>query len=159
MKTIPLTRGLFATVDDEDYDALSRYRWYAHRCPNQDYFYARCGLPYNGGTKQVLMHRMILGLTDPRVGVDHINRNTLDNRRCNLRLASKSENGGNTLKRSDNKSGFKGVSWHRAAQKWIAQTQKNGNRIYLGLYDTPEQAYEAYCKAAPQVHGEFARVS
>lgn len=158
MKTIPLTRGLVACVDDEDYEVLRKFRWYAHRCPNQDYFYARCGLPHNGGTKQVLMHRMILALTDPKVGVDHIDRNTLNNCRDNLRLADKSQNGHNTGKRRVNTSGYKGVSWHRQSGKWLAQIVADKKWHYLGIYETPEAAHAAYCKAADRLHGQYARV-
>lgn len=159
MKTIPLTRGLVAYVDDGDYEAMSAYKWYAHWCPFTKSFYARCGITIDGKTRQFLMHRMILELPKAKPGVDHINRNTLDNQRANLRLANHSENAGNTKKRSDNKSGYKGVCWHKAACRWIAQIQKNNKTIYLGLYSTPEEAHAAYRKAAEQLHGEFARLS
>jgi hypothetical protein len=157
MKTIPLTRGLEALVDDDDYENLIRFRWYAHRCPNQDYFYARCGIPFNGGTKQVLMHRMILGSTDPQIGVDHINCNSLDNRKANLRIADKKQNGSNTGKRRVNTSGYKGVSFHSASGKWLAQIVADKKWRYLGLHGTPELAHRAYCKAAEELHGEYAR--
>lgn len=88
--------------------------------------------------------------------VDHINGDGHDNRWCNLRPATLSQNMHNMRKNSNNKSGYKGVSWHKASRKWVAQIGLNGKRLYLGGYDTPELAYEAFCEAADKYHGEFA---
>lgn len=92
----------------------------------------------------------------PHNQIDHINGDRGDNRLSNLREASDSTNHMNIGQRADNKSGFKGVSFHRPTGKWIAQITGNKTGRYLGLYLTKEAAYEAYCAAAATLHGEFA---
>jgi hypothetical protein len=91
--------------------------------------------------------------------VDHINGNPLDNRRENLRICTQQENSWNQRKRRTNTCGFKGVYWDKGAKKYQAQICKDGKRKYLGLFDCPEKAHEAYCKAAQELHGEFSRVA
>jgi len=104
------------------------------------------------------MHRLIMN-AQPGEQVDHINHNTLDNRKPELRLCTKSQNQHNVGKRQDNTSGFKGVTWHKRDQKWQARIMKSGKDKHLGNFDTPELAYEAYCRAAAELHGQFARVA
>jgi len=88
--------------------------------------------------------------------IDHINGDTLDNRIENLRVASHAENGRNRGANKNNTSGFKGVYWNRLAGKWVAQTKVNRQQIYLGTYETPEDAHAAYCRAVDVLHGDFA---
>lgn len=88
--------------------------------------------------------------------IDHINGDPLDNRITNLRLASPADNSRNQRIRRDNKTGLKGVYFHRAAGKYGAQIAVNGKPKHLGLFDTPEAAHESYCKAAKEMHGAFA---
>ena len=90
--------------------------------------------------------------------IDHKDKNKLNNAIDNLRCASHSNNQMNQSKRRDNTSGYKGVSWHKDTKKWRARIRVNTQRIELGSYDTKEEAYEAYCKAAIQYHGDFASV-
>ena len=106
--------------------------------------------------KQIKLHRYLLGITDPSIRVDHINRNGLDNRRCNLRLATPSQNQHNKVAYRNNKSGYKGVSWHKGGRKWIAQIKCGEIHKYLGLYRSKEDAANAYNQAALWLHGEFA---
>lgn len=156
MIRIALTKGQFAIIDDADYEMVSRYRWRARWAKTSRSYYAVSRLPgSNGKCVTILMHRVILGL-NYRDGLqgDHVNHDTLDNRRLNLRIASGVQNARNARKRSDNVSGFKGASaWKN---KWKAQIAVDGEIIYLGLYDTPEAAHTAYCIAATKYHGEFA---
>jgi len=93
----------------------------------------------------------------PTDQIDHANRIKTDNRIANLREASRSENLRNSARRSDNTSGFKGVSWFPKAQKWGALIAINNHRIFLGLYDTREAAAAARREAADRLHGQFAR--
>ena len=93
----------------------------------------------------------------PSDQIDHINGNPDDNRLCNLRDSSQAENTCNRGKSSNNTSGYKGVTWHKKAKKWLAQIGANGQHYYLGLFDTAEEAHAAYCEAAVRLHGEFAR--
>jgi hypothetical protein len=104
------------------------------------------------------MHTAIAGVLGKQI--DHINpHHTLDNRRSNLRVATKAENCQNRRTRSDNKTGFKGVSFDPVLRKFKAQIMVSGRRIYLGWFETPERAHKAYVIAASEHHGAFARYS
>jgi hypothetical protein len=95
----------------------------------------------------------------PDLEIDHVNMNKTDNRIENLRLATHSQNGANTGKKRNNKSGYKGVHYSRIRKKWRAQIEKGGNKHHLGLFYTPEEAHNAYIKAAQELFGEFARAA
>ena len=94
----------------------------------------------------------------PDCDIDHINLDKSDNRFCNLRLATKSQNSANKTKMSNNKSGYKGVSFLKSSQKWVAEIVKDGVRYFLGSFDDPIQAYKAYCKKSVELYGSFSRV-
>lgn len=153
MKTIELTKGQVAMVDDECYERLSAMTWSAS--PSRGTYYARHTARINQRNVTVRMHRLILNAPE-NMQVDHINGNGLDNRRCNLRLCTQAENMRNKRKRSKNKSGFKGVCWHRKIKKWQAAILGNGERRYLGYFVDPADAARAYDKAATELHGAFA---
>jgi len=161
VKTISLTQCQVAVVDDSDYEWLSRWKWYARFDPAMDSFYAvRNGSKENGKRSPVLMHREILGLKkgDPREG-DHIESgSTLDNRRSNLRISVHAQNAKNRRINRRNKTGFKGVHFDTESGRWKAQIH-SGKQISLGRFETPEKAYEAYCKAAKKYYGDFARLA
>lgn len=109
--------------------------------------------------KNYSAHRLAWLLTHgvwPENQIDHINGRRDDNRLCNLRLATWSENNRNAKRRSDNTSGVKGVSFDKARDRWLARIKTDGYDRYLGRFDTPEEAHAAYCKAAAELHGEFA---
>lgn len=93
----------------------------------------------------------------PKECIDHINMNRSDNRFCNLREATHSENKFNRPKQSKNTSGHKGVTLHKPNSKWVAKICANGKHRNLGYFDTREDAAAAYAKAARELHGEFAR--
>lgn len=94
---------------------------------------------------------------DQGIDVDHIDGNRANDRWSNLRLASRSQTNMNQKLRSDSTSGWKGVSFDKRAQKWIAQIKANNRHIHLGTFKTPELAHAAYCEAAVRYFGEFAR--
>lgn len=102
------------------------------------------------------MHRAILGC-DPALQIDHINGNGLDNRRCNLRFATASENARNRKVRADSASGIKGVRIHPQTGKWNAHIAVHGKRRSLGCFLDKESAVAAYAKASAERHGEFGR--
>jgi hypothetical protein len=87
--------------------------------------------------------------------VDHINHNTLDNRKENLRICTNSENQMNKGKYKNNKSGYKGVCLKKSTGKWSASIKINKKQKYLGCFDDPKDAYRAYCNASRKNHGEY----
>ncbi len=116
------------------------------------------GVEYQG--RKYRIHRIMYQLYNeveltPNQYIDHIDMNVTNNSMENLRLCNKSTNGMNRTKQVNNSTGFKGVTYHKSARKYMAQLEHNKKRYYLGLYDTPELAYEAYCKSAKEIQGEF----
>lgn len=155
MKSIPLTQGQVALVDEDDYELLSLHKWCAHFNPKTRSFYAIRGAKGKDGKwHTVWMSRVITG-APVGVQVDHKNGVTLDNRKSNLRIASASEQGMNRKIRTDNKTGVKGVCRKRG--KFFAYIFVNGTRKDLGLHSTLESAAQARRKAAEILHGEFQR--
>lgn len=100
------------------------------------------------------MHREIVGVMDSHAWVDHIDRDTLNNRRGNLRQCTAAQNIANGGKRRHNSSGYRGVVWYKG--KWVAQIGHRRKLLYLGRFSTPEEAAIAYDAAARQLYGEFA---
>lgn len=147
---IPLTQGQNAIVDVEDFEWLNQWNWFAswNSCVNS--FYAA-----TNAKGKTLMHRLILNCKKNEEG-DHENHNTLDNRKENLRKCTRKQNQMNRMPQSNNKSGFKGVSWSRAANRWTARIKINRNYKYLGLFDSAKEAAHIYDEAAKKYHGEFA---
>ncbi len=93
----------------------------------------------------------------PKLLLDHFDMNPKNNRISNLRLATRAQNGMNRLKQPNNTSGWKGVSRRRGRKWWEAKIMVRGNSIHLGNFNCPTAAYISYCKAAKELHGEFAR--
>jgi AP2 domain len=141
---IPLGKGVFAIVDDEDAMAVLLFAsWY-----NNPENYARC----QKDGKEIYLHDFIakrMGLKGP---VDHKSRNPLDDRRENLREATRGQNQSN--RESVSQSGFRGVIKNR--HRWEAQIRQNGEKFYLGIYDTKEAAAKAYDVEAKKRFGDFA---
>lgn len=122
------------------------------------YYDESCGyyrLSLNG--KYYLEHRVIYEMFNgPFVGdLDHIDRSRLNNKIENLRLCTRPQNVVNSKPRVDNKSGYKGVVWHKTTGKWQAQTMFMGKRLHLGLFENPEDAALAYNKKVEELHGDF----
>lgn len=152
---IALSQGKFALVDAEDFEYLNQWKWYAQWMSSTRSFYARRNFNTGSGRTTLHMHRVILGITDTEVQVDHINHNTLDNRKHNLRICAKHENTKNKKKSSNNTSGFKGVTWDSRRGQWKAKIGYNGKSIHIGYYDDPYAAAKAYDSASNKYHGEF----
>lgn len=154
MARIPLTQGYEALVDDEDVVWLSAYTWRVTR--RGRCLLARTWGPRSKGRRETIyMQRLIFG-AGPGDIVDHANGDGLDNRRCNLRLATPVQDAANRVRRG---AGFKGVSWDRWAKKWHVRVGARENRINCGRYDDEEEAARAYDAAAAARYGEFAKLN
>lgn len=147
MKQIALNENLYALVDDEDFESLSKYKWGASRGRNTWYALAKI----NG--KPIRMHKVLL---PGKLWVDHRDGNGLNNQRHNLRQCTPAQNGGNSIKKRPNKSGFKGVSWSKSHNRWEACICINYRTKHLGKFKNIQDAADAYDKAAEAHFGEFA---
>lgn len=155
MKKIPLTQGKFALVDDEDFERVSKYKWCAdrHDRGNVTRWYAQRRVRLkNGKTKTQRLHKFILlGVGE----VDHRDCDGLNNRRRNLRPATRSQNNCNS-RRLTAKSGFRGVYWDKGSKKWRAKITLGNKEMYVGIYADKKSAALAYDGAATRLFGEFA---
>lgn len=152
MKRIPLTKNKFAIVDDEDYENLNRFKWYLS---NTGYAMHSIHLGKDSDGKykhkNISMHRLI-NKTPKGMDTDHINHNTLDNRKCNLRTVSRKQNHWNMKTREDSKSGFRGVSWLRSRKRWRVRIMVNYKEIYVGRFKELSDAIIARKKAEEKYH-------
>lgn len=143
---VELTLGLFATIEVEDAEQVGSVNWHVRG-------HARC--PYAAHRKLGHLHRFLLSTDAPQI--DHVNGHNFDDRRHNLRPASNGQNRANSRLNKNNKSGFKGVSWNTSVKGWVTQIRAEGKAVYLGTFETPELAHNAYVEAARKHYGEFAR--
>lgn len=150
MKNITLTNGGCSLVSDEDFDEVSKYKWYRKRGENKREDAVRT-------TDGVKMSRFIMNPPKDMV-VDHADGNTLNNMRENLRICTQAENGRNSLIKT-NTSGMRGVHWHKGAKKWVAKISVDYERKFLGYFDSLGDAGRAYNEAAKKYHGEFAKLN
>ncbi len=154
MKLIPLTRGKFAQVDDDDFERLSKFRW--HAAPDGATFYAARGIRLPGNRTEIFrMHRDIM---NPPSGmmVDHIDHDGLNNQKSNLRSCTKSQNMRNRRGAQKNsKSGYRGVVLQKRTGRWLANIQFDGKLIFLGTYDSILDAASSYSTANKKYFGEF----
>lgn len=146
---------MIALVDDEDYDFLNSIHWTAHLNKKAKSYYAE--MTREG--KTIGMHRLIMG--EPKgLLVDHKDRNTLNNQKSNLRIASHSQNSANRKARTIKKtSSFLGVAFEHDRMKWTARIRKDKKGIRLGCFNTEIEAAKAYNDAALKYHGEFANLN
>lgn len=159
MKKIELTKGFVALVDDEDFEYLSQWKWFAHKY-GKSYRVVRSGQKRKGESKTTYyMHREILCVKDSKIVVDHINGNALDNRRENLRLCTQSQNSKNQKMPCNNTSGFKGVVWDKANKKFAAQIKVDRKCKKIGRFETALEAAKAYDGAAKKYFGDFAKLN
>lgn len=150
---ISLSKGGFVLVDDVDYPILNQYKWYLHTSG-----YARTSLYVEKKHVKLYMHRLIMN-TPRHLSTDHINGNRLDNRRSNLRICTESQNRMNTGLRSNNKSGYKGVSWDKEKKKWTVRVRIEGKAKYLGYFTNKIVAAKVYNEWASKLYGEYARIN
>jgi hypothetical protein len=155
IRQVPISRGLFALVDDVDYESISKHVWTAQGTRRAGMFYAA---RYEG-KKYIYMHRAILGLKSGQL-CDHINGDGLDNRRENIRKCDTRQNNQNSRKPISGKTSiYKGVSYDKASRKYYACIRVDGKSKRLGLYSSEIDAAKAYDAAAKKYFGEFARLN
>lgn len=142
-------------IDTEDLERIIKYRWCISWAGSRDYLFIKTNIFIDNSFKNIKLHRFILNINDPLICIDHIDRNPLNNKKSNLRIANRIQNQRNMKVSKKNKSGYKGVSWDKSRNKWTARISFNNHYLYLGRFDTPEDAQEAYKKASLQYHGEF----
>lgn len=156
-----------ALVDDEDYDYLMQFKWHVIPHKNGTNFYAARGYRKEDGKKStMLLHRELLNPVAffreaGGIEVDHINGDPLDNRRCNLRIVTKTENNRNRSKSPHLKtsSRFKGVSFHKRTGLWQAYIKTNDQMNRLGYFADETAAARAYDEGAKRLHGKFAKLN
>lgn len=149
--------GYEVLIDDDELWRFKKHKYCIHD-KKADQKYLKHRKKINGKGKSIYLHREITNCP-PDMQVDHINGNTLDNRKSNLRICSASENARNTKRSRTNTSGFKGIYWNKDMGKWQAYITHHGKHIYLGSYLTPQEAHAAYCEGAVKYHGKFARTA
>lgn len=150
---LPLACGRIALLDESDLPSVIRFKWCAvFRCST---WYVSRSYREDGRSKGEYLHRVIMAAPLGML-VDHINGDGLDNRRKNLRLCDQSQNQGNQHRIRD---GFRGVTWHKASNKWRAQICIFKKFVHLGLFESREDAAIAYDLAAMKHFGEFAQLN
>lgn len=162
MKKIQLSKGKFAIVDDEDFEWLNQWKWHTSGSEVSKFYAARDVYPGRTSDgkrihKRIYMHKQIMEF--PRDEVDHINGDSLDNRKENLRITDHKHNGYNLKLYKNNKSGYKGVQFHKHIKKWMACIRVDRKLKHLGYFTTPEEAAKAYNIASRQYHKDFGRVN
>ena len=157
MRTIPLTQGKVALVDDADFERLNRHKWCAYKS-HTGWYAVRNSVSQDGKRTQIQMHREILQ-TLTGMETDHKDHDGLNNQRSNLRMATHSENQHNRKKQKGTTSQYKGVHWNRHAARWQGRIGVKNQHIHLGYFLSQIEAAIAYDKAANQYFGKFARLN
>lgn len=137
--------------DLDDYEYIKDFNW---KIDKQGYAY--CQIKKKGKLHLIRLHRIIADAPDGKL-VDHINGDTLDNRRNNLRLVTIAQNGHNRSLSSKNKSGVTGVFWFEKRGKWLVNICNNNKTIYIGLYSNFDDAVKARYEAEDKYFGEYSR--
>lgn len=142
-----------AIVDDDVFELGKGYKWRVQFLggSRKPYFYTRLSRE----RANTVLHHFVIGKPQKGMVTDHIDRDTLNNQRSNLRHCTIRQNAMNVGPQRNNTSGYKGVTWHKKDKKWQASIGLNGKITYLGSYKTAEEAHRAYCAIGEKVYGEF----
>ena len=156
-RLIRLAQPKYAIVDPADYKRLSKYEWYAEKGTRNFYTVRRANDPKRSKFAAIYMHRELIKVADGLL-IDHVNQNSMDNRRDNLRAATRAQNACNRRKLPNSfGSKYKGI--YRQKTRWVARIMSEGKRIYLGCFKDEINAAKAYDRAAIKYHGEFASLN
>lgn len=148
--------NLYAIIDEEDLPLVSQYRWCVYVKPHTTYAVAY--REHDNSLQTIRMHRLIMG-DPPGLDIDHRNRNGLDNRKENLRAATRTQNMQNQRRHRNSRYPYKGIARDKSGRYWRAAIYVNGRRKDIGRFATPEEAARAYDEAAVRYFGEFARTN
>lgn len=151
MKTIKLKSQDLVIIDDEDYEKVSQFKWFADKRLRT--IYAKRNTPF-----RIYLHRFLLNPTKTQE-IDHINGNGLDNRKSNLRVSTHSQNKRNSKKYISNKAGYKGVYKPKKKNHYRAQISIDGKTRQIGCFKTPEEAASAYNKYVLKIEPKFAKIN
>lgn len=152
---IPLTQGKYAFVDDRDYGYLMSWKWQVMNGYNGRCCAKRSSARKRGEKRRnIYMHRIIMDYFGD-MDIDHINGNALDNRRSNLRICTRSQNHHNAGLRSDNKSGYRGISWRKDNKTWATRIDFDNTSRHLGCFKSIQDAVSARREAEDKYVKEF----
>ena len=149
--------NVYAIIDKNDLPTVIGYHWYPAKGGNTKTMYAKARVSMK--STRVSLHRVIIGDIPEGYEVDHANGNGLDNRRRNLRIATREQNARNIAHPTSNTSGYKGVSMDQRTKKWVAHIRYGNKKHYLGSFQTRKDAAIAYNQKAEEVHGDFAALN
>ena len=159
MREIQLTQGYKALVDDEDYERVSQFKWLAVKNKRKNtvqvYAMTTVWIPKWKKSIALFLHHFILSYNPKGLQVDHIDRNTLNNQKQNLRHCTNTENNYNKPK-GNFKNNYKGVHYYAERNKFRVNINVNKKYIFIGYFDDEIEAAKAYNEAAIKYHGEFA---
>lgn len=158
---LKLTNGFETIIDDEDYHLIAGYNLGLHVLPRNRAKYARVYIPATENKKRetVGLHRIIMGITDSKISIDHIDHDGLNNRKSNLRICTHKQNARNTAARLNSTSKYLGVCLPTGKNRFVAQIRPEGNKIFLGNFINEIDAAMAYDKAALKYYGEYANLN
>lgn len=144
------TSGKKFFIDTEDLELAKQYCWRIDK--QSGYVIANSR---NGENKIIWLHRLVMGVTNKEIYVDHSDWNKRNNKKSNLRIATKSENNMNIKRKSNNTSGYTGVTINKRTGKFVARISKNNKRFYLGSFETFEEAVKVRHKAEMVMHNKW----
>jgi hypothetical protein len=151
MKLIPLSQGQFAQVDDEDFEYLNQFKWYASKRGST--YYAIRTL----NNTKASMHRVIMNASNPKILIDHKDHSGLNNQKTNLRESTTAQNSKNRIGSGNSK--YLGVHLEKDSNKFVAQIRAEGKYKKIGRFILESDAAKAYNEAAIKYHGEFANLN
>ena len=153
---VPLTRGMVAKIDRQDMLIVGRWKWMLNQVGAGAEYAARGGRRLDGKRGMIFMHRWIMQ-PPPGMVVDHINHDTLDNRRANLRVCTRQQNSANRRTVTTSAAGFRGV--RRCGARWTAGIKISYRYTHIGMFDDAVSAAHAYDRAAREAFGAFATLN